>query len=427
MPSVLERLIEALFKKVVKYGNGVIRTASGHTFTVGDGKGKLLKVVFQSKQAQLKLIKDPELALGELFMDGELTLEGGTIYDLHMIAMTNMMANHQAVSASQPPLHMRALFWGLEKGNTLKKAHRNVAHHYNLSRELYEMFLDSDLQYSCAYFERPDVTLDEAQLAKKRHIVAKLCFDNKVSMSVLDIGCGWGGLALYIAHNINASVKGITLSTEQLEVARERTRAAGCEVQSRVNFELEDYRKIEKKFDRIVSVGMLEHVGRKHLEEYFCKVASMLNPDGVALIHTIGRTDGPDVPNAWITKYIFPGGYIPSLSEITRAVERSGLFITDIEVMRLHYAKTLRKWRERFLERRGDAVELYDERFCKMWEFYLAASEASFRVGQNVNYQVQVAKKVENVPFTRSYIENAETQLRLKSEKQVSDQILSHL
>ncbi|MCC2096584.1 MAG: class I SAM-dependent methyltransferase, partial [Hyphomicrobiales bacterium] len=263
-------------------------------------------------------------------------------------------------------------------------------------------------QYSCAYFEHPQASLEEAQLAKKRHIAAKL--DVEKGHSVLDIGCGWGGMGLYLANVCDARVTGVTLSTEQLAVANKR--AVLQNLSRCVDFRLQDYRAVEEKFDRVVSVGMLEHVGAGYLDMYFAKVADVLKEDGSALIHTIGRTDGPGVTNPWIAKYIFPGGYIPAMSEVTAAIERAGLIIADIEVLRLHYADTLREWRARFLARIDDARALYDARFCRMWDFYLAGSEASFRLGQNVVFQFLLSKKADAVPVTRDYVGEAEERLR---------------
>lgn len=266
--------------------------------------------------------------------------------------------------------------------------------------DLFRLFLDADQQYSCAYFARPNLSLDEAQIAKKRHLAAKLTL--KAGQRVLDIGSGWGGLALTLAEEHGAEVLGVTLSTEQLADARARAEQRGLE--GRVRFELQDYRDVAGVFDRIVSVGMFEHVGPAHYDTFFETVARLLNKDGVALMHTIGRFEPPGGGNAWIEKYIFPGGTIPSLSQIVPAVERAGLIVTDVEVLRLHYAETLRAWRERFAARRDDAKALYDERFCRMWEFYLAGAEAGFREGALVVFQIQMAKTQGALPLTRDYL-----------------------
>lgn len=272
------------------------------------------------------------------------------------------------------------------------------------------MFLDSDRQYSCAYFGRPDQSLDDAQLAKKRRIAAKLVVEP--GMRVLDIGAGWGGLGLYLGEHCGAHVTGVTLSQEQIGIARRRAEERG--LAGRVEFRLQDYRDTPETFDRIVSVGMFEHVGVGYYDTFFQKMATSLKDDGVALLHTIGRTDGPGVTNPWITKYIFPGGYIPAMSEVVAAIERAGLLIADIEILRLHYALTLRAWRQRFMARREEAAAIYDERFCRMWEFYLAASEATFRVGDDVVFQFQIVKRVDALPITRAYIAERERALQAR-------------
>jgi cyclopropane-fatty-acyl-phospholipid synthase len=280
-----------------------------------------------------------------------------------------------------------------------------VAHHYDLNGRLYSLFLDRDRQYSCAYFPRGDETLEEAQAAKKRHIAAKLCL-NRPDLQVLDIGCGWGGMALTLARDYGARVTGITLSTEQLAEARHRAAAEGLE--DRVSFELLDYRSLDRRFDRIVSVGMFEHVGVGYYRTFFETVGRCLQPDGVALLHSIGRSGTPGCTNSWIAKYIFPGGYTPALSEVMPAIEKSGLLVTDVEILRLHYAETLRQWRWRFAANRDAIASLYDERFCRMWEFYLCGAELSFRREGNMVFQVQLAHQQTAVPLTRDYITVAE-------------------
>jgi cyclopropane-fatty-acyl-phospholipid synthase len=291
------------------------------------------------------------------------------------------------------------------------RSRRNVAHHYDLNRRLYQLFLDPDMQYSCAYFEFPDQSLEEAQLAKKRLIAAKLLVEP--DSRVLDIGSGWGGLGLYVKQIGGAAdVLGVTLSTEQLELARKRAAEAG--VADSVRFALEDYRNVKGSFDRIVSVGMFEHVGPRYYEAYFRKCRELLEPEGVVLVHTIGLLDGPWYPNPWLDKYIFPGGQLPALSEIVPAVERAGLVITDVECLRLHYARTLSAWRSRFMANRNEACALYDERFCRMWEFYLAACEAAFRFQNVAIFQVQCARKQEAVPLTRDYIRERMYELRAR-------------
>jgi cyclopropane-fatty-acyl-phospholipid synthase len=316
-----------------------------------------------------------------------------------------MTANLGRSFERQPVLRFRAFLRQLKRRvdqyNPAVRAQRNVAHHYDLNGRLYSLFLDRDRQYSCAYFPRGDETLEEAQAAKKRHIAAKLCLD-RPDLSVLDIGCGWGGLALTLARDYGARVTGITLSREQLTEARARAVAEGLE--DRVTFELLDYRSVNQTFDRIVSVGMFEHVGIGHYQTFCDMVARSLTPDGIALIHAIGRSGGPGATNSWIDKYIFPGGYSPALSEVLPSVERSGLIATDIEILRLHYAQTLRQWRWRFTANRDTIASIYDERFCRMFEFYLCGSELAFRNGGNMVFQIQLGARQDAAPLTRDYI-----------------------
>jgi cyclopropane-fatty-acyl-phospholipid synthase len=284
--------------------------------------------------------------------------------------------------------------------NPIPVARANVAHHYDLSDTLYELFLDADRQYSCAYFASPDDTLERAQERKKRHLAAKLLL--RPGQRVLDIGSGWGGLGLYLAQTARVDVTGLTLSTEQHAYAQRQ--ANETDAADHVRFLLKDYRQEHGRYDRIVSVGMFEHVGGGHYAEYFAKIKDLLEEDGVAVIHTIGRADGPGATNAWIDKYIFPGAYVPALSEIVPAIEDAGLYVTDIEVLRLHYAETLKAWRQRFNANRARIAEIYDERFCRMWEFYLASCEAAFRHGGLLNFQIQLSKRIGAVPLTRDYI-----------------------
>ena len=304
---------------------------------------------------------------------------------------------------------LRYAFRRLYQVNTAARARRNVQHHYDLSGELYRLFLDEDMQYSCAYFERPDMTLEEAQLAKKRHIASKLRV--KPGHNVLDIGSGWGGLGLYLAKSFEADVLGVTLSTEQHAVATERARAEGLE--DHVHFEIRDYRHLSERFDRIVSVGMFEHVGVNHYRTFFDKCATLLKPDGVMVLHSIGRFGPPAVTSAFIRKHIFPGGYIPALSEVFPAIEKSGLMVGDVEILRLHYADTLKHWRERFMANRERAKEIYDERFCRMWEFYLSGAEAAFRWQDMMVFQIQLMRRNDTLPLTRGYMEKCEKALAM--------------
>jgi cyclopropane-fatty-acyl-phospholipid synthase len=360
-------------------------------------------------RAGVELALNPELKLGELYMDGRLTVEGGAdIADLLALLMSNL-GQMQLGGVFGIARRMRKLLRPLSQFNHRRRARRNVAHHYDLSGQLYDLFLDSDRQYSCAYFSEPGESLDEAQIGKKRHIAAKLHLDQP-GLSVLDIGSGWGGLAIDLARDCGAKVLGVTLSQEQLSVARQRALRQG--VSDSCGFELDDYRNIEGPFDRIVSVGMFEHVGVGYYSAFFAKLRALLKEDGVALLHTIGRSDGPGATNPWIAKYIFPGGYTPALSEILPVIERSGLIVTDVEVLRLHYAETLKEWRRRFRLHWEEARALYDERFCRMWEFYLAGAEMGFRYDGLVVFQVQLTKRVDALPITRDYMLDSERTMR---------------
>jgi cyclopropane-fatty-acyl-phospholipid synthase len=347
----------------------------------------------------LKLALHPDLYLGELYMGGALVLERGTLWDLLEILGRNQL--EQGRVPGNPAIGpLRAILRWIQQGNSRRAARRHVAHHYDLSHEHYRQFLDTDLQYSCAYFSDPGFSLEQAQEAKKRHIAAKLLLEP--GLRVLDIGCGWGGLALSLAQMERVEVVGATLSCEQLTVARQRAKQA--QLEERVRFILKDYREIEGRFDRIVSVGMLEHVGVPNYARFFQKVRNLLSADGIALVHSIGRSNGPAITSAWTRKYIFPGGHIPAFSEVAPVIERAGLVLTDLEVLRLHYAETLRHWRERFLASRRRGVRIYDERFCRMWEFYLASSELAFRYGGLVVFQAQLVRRLGSVPLRRDYM-----------------------
>ena len=382
----------------------VFTTASGRTFTCGDGTGEPLQARFLTQSAEWRVLNNPELALGEIYMDGDFVVENGTVAE----ALAILMNQPDALPRwARPQWMLRYLFRHLSQFNPRRRARNNVAHHYDLDGRLYALFLDGDMQYSCAYFETPDTTLDDAQLAKKRHLAAKLLI--RRGHRVLDIGSGWGGLGLYLAGMTGANVTGITLSTEQLQVSN--ARAAEKNLRS-AKFLLQDYRDVRGPFDRIVSVGMFEHVGVDHYDTFFKRCAELLADDGLIVLHAIGRSSGPDVTSPWIAKYIFPGGYIPALSEVFAAIERAGLLVCDTEILRLHYAETLKAWRERFMARREEAVQLYDERFARMWEFYLAASEMAFRKQNMMNFQIQLAKRQDVVPMTRDYVAREEARLR---------------
>ena len=405
--QAMEKLFRYFVSRLIKIGSLEIETASGQRFSVGDGSGEKPMIRFNDAAAQTLLVSDPALRFGELFMDGRIDVTRGTIYDVLALASVNAMhLQRSSWMRLLEKIRIVLRFW--QQRNNVHRARRNVAHHYDLDSRLYGLFLDSDRQYSCAFFEHQGMNLEDAQLAKKRHIAAKLLIE--AGNRVLDIGCGWGGMALYLARFCGAEVSGITLSQEQLAIAR--ARAVESDLATGIDFRLEDYRHVDEPFDRIVSVGMFEHVGLGYYDAYFRKLAELLAENGIALIHTIGRALGPAGTNPWIKKYIFPGGYIPALSEILPAVERAGLILTDLEVLRLHYAETLKAWRERFQARRDEAKALYDERFCRMWEFYLAGAEATFRFEGTVVFQLQLAKNIDAVPVTRDYIAAREAELR---------------
>lgn len=401
----MDRLLQFLLRTFLRRGAFRLTTSRGTTFTFGDGTGRPVAVRFTTRAAEWGILLDPELKLGEAYMDGTFVVEEGSIADVLAVALGQ---------GSEVPHWARLQAWlryiarRINQFNPRPRSRRNVAHHYDLDGRLYSLFLDADRQYSCAYFEMPETTLDDAQLAKKRHLAAKLLVDR--DQRVLDIGCGWGGLGLYLAEVGGADVTGITLSREQHAVANERAMEKG--LSARARFNLQDYRDVPGPFDRIVSVGMFEHVGVGHYDAFFKKCAQLLKDDGVMVLHSIGRSEGPGVTNPWINKYIFPGGYIPSVSEAMAAVERAGLLVCDIEILRLHYAETLKAWRERFLVHREEAERLYDQRFVRMWEFYLAASEMSFREQNMMVFQIQLTKRQGVVPMTRDYIMREEQRLR---------------
>lgn len=402
----MDKLIFRALDRLVKKGSLRVTTAKGTTTSFGDGEGPPVAVRFRSSSAQRRVMADPELRLGEAFVDGDMVLDNGTIMDLLELLLSQDTTSRPL--SSKVLAGLRFVLRRFGQRNIRRRSKRNVAHHYDITGKLYDLFLDADRQYSCAYFETETASLDEAQQAKKRHIAAKLLVDR--GSRVLDIGCGWGGLALYLAETFSAHVTGVTLSTEQLEFAR--SRVADASNGGRLDFQLQDYRDVTGRFDRIVSVGMFEHVGVDHYDAFFRKCRDLLDDDGVVLLHSIGRSDAPGFTNPWIAKYIFPGGYIPSLSEVLPAIERSGLVVTDIEILRLHYAETLRHWRQRFLSRRAAAIELFDERFARLWEFYLCVSELAFRYQGMMVFQMQIAKRQEAVPLTRGYIESKEARLR---------------
>jgi len=401
MASLLHKAVARL----VRTGALTVTDPDGTTRTYGDGSGRPVHVAIRTHGAARAIALDPMLAMPEAYMDGEFDVVEGDLIDFLQIAFTNL---GNSMDGTTLPARMlegaRYALRRLQQFNTAGRSRQNVHRHYDLSGEMYRLFLDADMQYSCAYYARPDMTLEEAQEAKKQHIVAKLNVGR--GNSVLDIGSGWGGLA---AREIGCRVTGLTISREQHDFARERIHKAG--LADKVEIKLQDYRHETAHYDRIVSVGMFEHVGVNHYRTFFDKCATLLKPDGVMLLHTIGRSGPPAATNAFIRKYIFPGGYIPALSEVMPAIEKAGLVVTDVEILRLHYAETLKAWRERFMANRKRAVEIYDERFARMWEFYLAGSEASFRWQDMVNFQIQITKRNDTLPITREYIHEGEMEL----------------
>ncbi len=403
-------LVDNLASRLVRTGNLTITYPDGASTTYGDGTGAPVHLRLNTRKAIWGLALDPAYYLGHHYGTGDIDLLEGDMYAfLETIFTGNPDFRYYDTFLNRTIERCRyVLRWFREK-NDIRQSRRNVQHHYDLTGALYDLFLDEDRQYSCAYFERPDQSLDDAQLAKKRHIAAKLHL-NRPGQSVLDIGCGWGGMGLYLARQLGARVTGVTLSDEQHAIARQRAVEGGLD--DSVNFLLQDYRNTEGPFDRIVSVGMFEHVGRPNYLTFFRKSATLLKRDGVMLLHTIGRTDQPTANNPFIEKYIFPGGYIPALSEVMQAVEKTDLAVTDIEILRLHYAETLRHWRKRFMARRDKAKAIYDERFCRIWEFYLAASESAFRWQNLVVFQLQLVHDQQAVPLQRDYIGRGEDCLR---------------
>ncbi len=397
-------LLDFFFRRLVKRGRLTVIRVNGDRKTYGFLPGPQATIRLHDRSVARRIALNPTLGAAEAYMDGRLTMEDGCeLYDLLAVATINLEGHWRPGILR---LHVvlgrwTRRFW---QYNPIRRAKRNVAHPYDLSDALYALFLDSNRQYSCAYFDHPNQDLETAQLRKMQHIASKLLLEP--GQAVLDIGSGWGGLAMHLARASGASVRGLTLSEEQFKVATHRAAASGMADQ--VSFALQDYRHENRLYDRIVSIGMFEHVGLKHYNEYFTKAKQLLKPNGVMLLHTIGRWDGPGSTDPFIRKYVFPGAYTPALSEIMPAVERSGLVVTDVEVLRLHYADTLRAWRRRFQANWDKAAELYDERFCRMWEFYLGGCEVAFRHLGLVVFQIQLATRQEAVPLVRDYITDSD-------------------
>ncbi|WP_040676921.1 SAM-dependent methyltransferase [Rhizobium mesoamericanum] len=399
----------SIVKKIVRTGNLKLTLANGETHMVGDGSGELVAVRVADEEAERLIRRDPTLKLGEMYMDGRFILEQGNIYDF--LAMVKQNTTNEIFDIPMAALLIgRIALQQLKSRLPVNRNKRNVAHHYDLSERLFELFLDEDWQYSCAYYNPPGISLEEAQVAKKRHIAAKLLL--QPNQRVLEIGSGWGGMGMYLAEATpGLDLTGITLSEEQLKISRQRSKMRG--LTDRVRFELQDYRTMTgQKFDRIVSVGMFEHVGIGNFDKFFKKVHELLADDGVMVLHSIARPKPSFATNAFIEKYIFPQGYIPSIGETLPPIERAGLLIRDVEVLPLHYAYTLRHWRERFVANKAAAVALYDERFFRMWEFYLAGSEMGFRWDELFIMQIQISKNQYSTPDNRNYIAAAETKLK---------------
>jgi cyclopropane-fatty-acyl-phospholipid synthase len=401
------KMLANMLQRFIQKGTLQVIEFDGHVSEFGGGPGPAATIRLHESDLPLKLFRNPELHGGEAYMNGTMTFEDSDLTDF-----LNVFSINRGAIASYPlqSVLRRVSRWvrAFQQHNPIGKAQQNVAHHYDLSEELYRLFLDEDLQYSCAYFETGDETLEEAQEKKKRHIAAKMRLES--GQKILDIGCGWGGMALYLASVADVEVLGVTLSEEQHRVAVDRAQSMG--LADRVRFELRDYREVNEKFDRIVSVGMFEHVGVTRYDEFFKKVYDLLPDDGLAVLHSIGHMSPPSVASPWMRKYIFPGAYSPAMSEVFAATERQHLWVSDVEVLRVHYADTLLEWNRRFQENRARVAELYDERFCRMWEFYLISAETMFRTGAQMVFHMQLARTRESAQLTRDYIFEAENQLR---------------
>jgi cyclopropane-fatty-acyl-phospholipid synthase len=392
----LARFLNKIFKK-----NGfILIDANGNQFIIGTPASEQpIKVKILDKKLHYKLLFHPDLYLGEAYTDGQLIIENGTLTDFLDLALMNIGRSEFNI-ISYLINKFRGSYRYLTNFNFIKKSKMNVSHHYDISDDLYDLFLDPKRQYSCAYFKNDDDSLETAQNNKIQHIIKKL--NIKPNQKILDIGCGWGSLAMDIAKSAQCEVTGITLSENQFNYCVKKAKELNLENQ--LTFKLMDYRELNEKFDRIVSVGMFEHVGRKFYNKFFKQIDNLLDKDGVSLIHTIGSVNPPRDPHPWITKYIFPGGYTPSLSEVTTPVEKAGLIVSDIEVLRLHYAHTLRHWKENCIKNKEKIISMFDEKFFRMWEFYLAGCEMAFKWGDQVVYQFQLTKNYTSTPVTRDYI-----------------------
>ena len=393
-------LLARFLNKIFKKDGFILIDADKKKYIIGEPKKKEpITIKLLDKKLHYKLLINPDLYFGEAYTDGSLQIENADITEFLDIALMNIGRN-EFNYISYLMNRLRGSYRYLTNFNFIKKSKMNVSHHYDISDDLYDLFLDPKRQYSCAYFKNENDDLETAQNNKIQHIIKKL--NIKKDQKVLDIGCGWGGLALEIARKTDCEVTGITLSENQLKYATQKAKELNLDNQ--VKFKLIDYRELNEKFDRIVSVGMFEHVGRKFYKKFFKQVERLLKDDGVSLIHTIGSVMPPRDPHPWITKYIFPGGYTPSLSEVTKPVEKAGLVVSDIEVLKLHYSYTLKNWKLNCLKNKEKIIKMFDEKFFRMWEFYLAGCEMAFKWGDQVVYQFQLTKNYTSTPATRDYI-----------------------
>lgn len=394
-------MLFSILKKVSFKGKIDIIDCKGKVHSFGNSFPHV-KIKFKNKSIERKIFFNPSLYIGEAYMNKELIIEKGTIenfIDIISTSYDDVESNHWLHRFFN---NIVTFFRSLQQLNHVISSKKNVSHHYDLNEELYRLFLDKDMQYSCGYFYNDNISLDQAQIDKKKHIIKKLQIEK--NMSVLDIGCGWGGMALQIAKDTGAKVRGITLSTNQLMTAQKRAEKEG--LTDKVEFVLQDYRYEQQSYDRIVSVGMFEHVGINYFSDFFSKTYDLLKKDGIFLLHTIGQKNKPRATNPWIRKYIFPGGYIPSLSEILKVCEMHNLVVADIEILRLHYALTLKYWYQNFLKNKNKVIDIFDERFFRMWEYYLLVSQYSFRNMGKAVFQIQISKNINKLTLTRNYMYN---------------------
>jgi cyclopropane-fatty-acyl-phospholipid synthase len=412
-------LLDKMLKRIIREGELIVTNHDGRTYSYGRPNPDYGRVAVRltDRKAAYEIATNPRLGLGEAYMDGRMVMDGGEIRDLIMLAIRNAPWENDDDLKPKGPVRKAVDFalGRIDQINWRARSRRNAEHTYNLTRRLYELFLDEDRQYTCAYFLDPADSLEQAQLDKKAHIAAKLHL--KPGMRVLDIGCGWGGLALYLHRHYDVDVLGVALAPDQIAFSNERAASAG--VADRVKFELLDYRDVEGPFDRIVSVGLIEHLGTPHYPGFFAKCRELLADDGVMVSHCCGRIGTPGVTDPWTRKYIFPGGYIPALSELVSEAAKHKWIVSDVEALRWHYAYTLHEWYKRTNAAREEIVQLYDERFFRMWQFYLCGSESAFKYGGLVNWQLQYLKKRDAVPITRDYL--LEEEKRLRSLEQAPD------